>query len=116
MADLGRGISDRRARLRLSGRYTLSGGLGQGSNKPVAAPGESFYVSRPIGGVVKDSAQPRNGVSNAMFEIHESIGRPEFGPQLISRNDLVGHPDQHSQDLQRSAMHRQTNSGTPQFS
>jgi hypothetical protein len=51
-----------------------------------------------------------------MFEIDKGVGRPEFRPQLLGGNELAGRPQQHSQHLQGTALDRQTDSGTAQFS
>jgi hypothetical protein len=100
----------------LNDRGRGDGDLRQGADETISTAWDGFDKPRPVGGVAQDGSKPGNGISNAMVEIHKSIGRPEFRPQLLSGDKLAGRPQKDCQHLQRTTLNRQTDTRTAQHS
>src|SRR5262249_39948928 len=69
-------------------------------NKAVTALGESFNEARAVGGVAEGFSQLVDGLVQAVIEIDEGVGGPEFVAQLLAGNDFTGMFQKHDQDLE----------------
>jgi hypothetical protein len=101
---------------KLGDRGRRDGDLRQGADETISPARDGFDKPRSVGGVAQDGSKPGNGISNAMVEIHKSIGRPELRPQLLSGDELAGRPQKDCQHLQRTPLDRQTHTRTAQHS
>ena len=63
-------------------------------------------VKLAVGAVAQNRAKSGNCISDAMFEVDERIGRPEFRAQLLGRDELTRTPEQDSQHLQGTPLNR----------
>src|ERR1700719_1141542 len=72
-----------------------------GSEKSITAPRQSLYKSRIVGGVIKSPAKPFHGRIKTVFEVHVSVGGPEFSAKLFARNQLTGTLQKADQNLNR---------------
>jgi hypothetical protein len=101
---------------KLGDRGRRDSDLRQGADETISPARDGFDKPRSVGGVAQDGPKPGNGISNAMLEIHKSIGRPELRPQLLSGDELAGRPQKDCQHLQRTPLDRQTHTRTAQHS
>src|SRR4051812_3045335 len=70
-------------------------------DEPVAAARERFDEPRRRRRVAERFPNPRDRVVQAVVEVHERIGGPDFRSQLLARHQLAGVSEQRGKDLQR---------------
>src|ERR1700730_10032922 len=97
-----RGFSFRQRRRRSGrdSRFPCSGRPVDGSDEAVAAPSEGFDENGSFRGVAQGIAQALDGGVEAVIEIDEGFGRPEFAMQLLASDAFAGPLEQGGQDLE----------------
>jgi hypothetical protein len=71
-----------------------------GSKKPVAAAGESFNEQGVFRGIAKGIAETFDGSIEAVIEINEGFGWPEFGAEFFAGNKFTRPGQEKRQDLE----------------
>ena len=84
-------------------------------NEPVSPPRQGFDIGRGLGRIPQRFADARDGVVQAVVEIHEGIGRPELVTEFLSRDQVAGGLQQDRQHLQRLALKAKLYATLPQF-
>ena len=87
-----------------------------GSDKAISAPRQSLDEARTLGVVIQRRPQSLHGIVEALLEVHERVGGPQFLLQLFSADDLAGTLQQHGQDLHRLALQSDLHSLFVKFS
>ena len=84
-------------------------------DEPVSPPGEGFNVTGAGGRVSKGLADFVDGRVEAVVEIDEGIGGPEFLLQVFARNDFASALEQQCQNLERLALQAEFHAALTQF-
>ena len=95
---IARKIFERQHNNRLDGVLRLAL---QGLQEAIAAARQSFDELRMIGGIAKRFANLIDGGIEAIVEIHEGVGGPQFPPQIVAGDDLAGNFQQFGENLKR---------------
>jgi hypothetical protein len=72
-----------------------------GSEKPVPTAGKSFNKPGIFRGIAQGVAEAFDGSIEAVIEINEGIGWPEFGAEFFAGNKFTGPGQEKRQDLER---------------
>ena len=70
------------------------------SDKAVAAAGQRFYKTRARCGIAQCLANLVDRSIQAVVEIDERVGRPDFLPQIVAGDDLSGMLQQSRENLE----------------
>jgi hypothetical protein len=72
-----------------------------GSEKPIPTAGKSFNKPGIFRGIAQGVAEAFDGSIEAVIEINEGIGWPEFGAEFFAGNKFTGPGQEKRQDLER---------------
>ena len=85
-------------------------------DETVAATVKSLDEARPVGCVLQNCPEAGNRISHTVFKVDKCIGWPEFRSQFLPRDEAARVSEEDGQQLERTALHWQTDSVAAQFS